>query len=48
VHLPGVAGEIQNSGFSLDETQEYAENRFRSVGNKSKSAVKKGGSGKPK
>jgi hypothetical protein len=47
-HMPEIAKEIQKSGFRLDETQEYVAIRFRSAGDKSKSAGKGGDSGKPK
>jgi hypothetical protein len=36
-HMPGIADEIQGSGFRLDETREYVVIRFRSAGNKTKS-----------
>lgn len=35
-HMPGIAKEIQKSGFRLDETQEYFVIRFRGIGNQSK------------
>ena len=44
-HMPEIAKEIQKSGFRLDETQEYVAIRFRSAGNKSKSAGKGGAYG---
>jgi hypothetical protein len=34
-HMPGIAREIQKSGFRLDKTREYVAIRFRSVGKKS-------------
>jgi hypothetical protein len=47
-HMPGIAREIQKSGFRLEETQEYMVIRFRSAGDKSKSAGNEGAYGKPK
>ena len=44
-YKPELAKEIQKSGFRLDETQEYVAIRFRSAGNKSKSAGKGGAYG---
>lgn len=41
LHMPGIAREIQKSGFRLDGTQEYTVIRFHSVGNE-------GANGKPK
>jgi hypothetical protein len=35
-HMPGIAREIQKSGFHLDETREYMVIRFRGIGNQSK------------
>jgi hypothetical protein len=45
-HMPEIANEIQKSGFRLDETQEYIVIRFRSAGNRNKSAGEGGDSGK--
>jgi len=39
-HMPGIAKEIQKSGFRLTETRQYVVIRFRSGGNKSNSAGK--------
>ncbi len=39
-HMPGIAKEIQKSGFRLVETRKYVVIRFRLVGNKSKAARK--------
>jgi len=39
-HMPGIAKEIQKSGFRLTETRQYVVIRFRSGGNKSKTAGK--------
>jgi hypothetical protein len=36
-HMPGIAKEIQKSGFRLDETQEYMVIRFRGIGSQGKS-----------
>ncbi|MGD1090036.1 MAG: hypothetical protein ABR955_15130, partial [Verrucomicrobiota bacterium] len=36
-HMPGIAREIQKSGFRLDETREYVVIRFRFFGNQGKS-----------
>ena len=47
-HMPGIAKEIQKAGFRLEETKEYVVIRFRSVGDKSKSAGNEGAYGKPK
>jgi uncharacterized protein YbaP (TraB family) len=33
-HMPGIAREIQKSGFRLDETQEYTVIQFRRHGNR--------------
>ena len=35
-HMPGIAKEIQKSGFHLDETREYFVIRFHGVGNQGK------------
>jgi hypothetical protein len=37
-HMPGIAKEIQKSGFRLDETQDYLVIRFSGRGNQSKGA----------
>jgi hypothetical protein len=37
-HMPGIAREIQKSGFRLDETREYMVIQFRNNGNQSKGA----------
>jgi hypothetical protein len=47
-HMPGIAKEIQKAGFRLEETKEYVVIRFRSAGDKSKSAGNEGAYGKPK
>jgi hypothetical protein len=47
-HMPGIAKEIQESGFRLDETREYIVIRFRSAGHETKSTRKEGDYGKPK
>jgi len=39
-HMPGIAKEIQKSGFRLEETREYVVIRFRFGGNNSKTAGK--------
>jgi DNA-binding transcriptional MerR regulator len=36
-HMPGIAKEIQKSGFRLDETREYVVIRFRGIGSQGKS-----------
>jgi hypothetical protein len=36
--MPGIAKEIQKSGFRLDETQDYLVIRFSGRGNQSKGA----------
>jgi hypothetical protein len=36
IHLPGLAAEIQKSGFHLDATQEYTLVRFHQMGNQPK------------
>jgi hypothetical protein len=46
--MPGIAKEIQKAGFRLEETKEYVVIRFRSAGDKSKSAGNEGAYGKPK
>jgi hypothetical protein len=43
-HMPGIAREIQKSGFRLVETQEYVAIRFRSASNNNQSAGKGGAS----
>jgi hypothetical protein len=35
-HMPGIANEIQKSGFRLEETEEYMVIRFRETGNQGK------------
>lgn len=47
-HMPEVAGEIQKSGFRLEESREYVVIRFRSVGNVGKSARKESAREDPK
>jgi hypothetical protein len=47
-HMPGIAEEIQKSGFRLAETQDYMVIRFRPAGSKAKSARKTGDYGRPK
>jgi hypothetical protein len=39
-HMPGIAQEIEASGFRLEETQEYAVIRFRLLGSKARSTGK--------
>jgi hypothetical protein len=41
-HMPGVAGDIQKSGFRLVETRDYIVIRFRSGATKPKSGRKEG------
>jgi hypothetical protein len=47
-HMPGIAAEIQKSGFTVQETREYTVIRFRSAGNQTRSARTGGAYGKPK
>jgi hypothetical protein len=44
-HMPGIAQEIEASGFRLEETQEYAVIRFRLPGSKARSTGKAGAAG---
>ncbi len=47
-HNPGIAKEIQKSGFRLLETREYVVIRFGHSGSKSKSASEESSAEKPK
>jgi hypothetical protein len=41
-HMPGIAEEIQKSGFRLSDTRDYIVIRFRSGATKPKSGRKEG------
>ena len=47
-HMPGIAREIQKSGFRVDETRNYVAIRFRSAGKKIKSGRKESDREAPK
>ena len=47
-HMPGIAREIQKSGFRLIETKEYVAIRFHSAAAKNKNPVNEGDPVKPK